>query len=71
MRLNEVVQCPAGKASVNGGFQFEDPTITTEGPYHRIAGGPEGADWRVQYDSIVGVIDDYVALTLWAICVDA
>jgi hypothetical protein len=71
LRLNEVVQCPPGKASVNGGVQFEDPTITTQGPYHRIAGGPEGTGWQVLYDSIVGVTDDFVALTLWAICVDA
>jgi hypothetical protein len=72
LRLNEVVQCPPGKASVNERFPVRGSNYHhPRAPYHRIAGGPEGTGWRVLYDSIVGVTDDFVALTWWAICVDA
>ncbi len=74
IRINELVQCPAGKASVNGGFSYDPPAPDTllGDEYRHVAGGPEGTDWRVLHGpTIISVVDGPVAVTLWAMCVDA
>ena len=69
LMINEVVQCPAGKAAVNGGYRFEAATR----PYdnlRRVFGGPDGTDGRVLDSNLVD--PSYpVPVTLWAICVNA
>src|SRR6266545_7667948 len=74
IRINELVQCPAGKASVNGGFSYDPPAPDTllGDEYRHVAGGPEGTDWRVLHGpTIISVVDGPVAVTLWAMCVNA
>jgi hypothetical protein len=73
IEINEVVPCPAGKASVSGGFRYDPPVPDTllGGEYPHVVGGPEGTGWRVLHGpTIVSVVDGPVAVTLWAICVD-
>jgi hypothetical protein len=68
-KINEVVQCPAGKAAVNGGYRFDDPSSVGD-VYRRVFGGPDGTDWRVLDSRLVD--PPYpIPVTLWAICVSA
>lgn len=69
LTVNELVTCPAGTASVNGGWAWVTPPVgdTTS---RRLAGGPDGTNWRVVFNTWVdwGSTNDF---TLWAICVNA
>jgi hypothetical protein len=70
LRINEVVQCPTGKASVNGGYRFDPPRAPFQDGYRRVFGGPEGTDWRVLDERLVD--PPYpVGVVLWAVCVNA
>jgi hypothetical protein len=63
------VQCPAGKAAVNGGYRFDDPA-NGYGTYRHVFGGPEGAAWRVLDSKLVNPPIP-VPVTLWVLCVNA
>jgi hypothetical protein len=69
LKINEVVQCPAGKAAVNGGYRFDAPNPPYDG-YRRAFGGPDGTGWRVLDSKFVDQPIP-VPVTLWAICVNA
>jgi hypothetical protein len=66
--VNELVTCPAGTASVNGGWAWVTPP-PNEGTHRRVNGGPEGADWRVVFTVLVEPGPHTFAF--WAICVNA
>jgi len=69
LQINEVVQCPAGKAAVNGGYRFDDLASGYD-TYRRTFGGPDGTDWRVlDYKFVNPPVP--VPVTLWAVCVSA
>jgi hypothetical protein len=75
LRINEVVQCPAGTASVSGGYRFDPPRTSSRSPsipdgYRHTFGGPEGTNWRV-LDYVLVEPTDSVGITLWAVCVNA
>ncbi len=70
LQINEVVQCPAGKASINGGYRFDPPRAPFADGYRRVFGGPDGTDWRVLDARLVD--PPYpVGVILWAVCVSA
>jgi hypothetical protein len=69
LQINDVVQCPAGKAAVNGGYRFDAPNPPYDG-YRRAFGGPDGTGWRVLDFKFVDQPIP-VPVTLWAICVNA
>jgi hypothetical protein len=68
LKVDEVVTCPADTASVNGGFAWVTPP-SGQGTERRVTGGPEDANWRVVFSTLVD--PDPLTITLWAICVDA
>ncbi len=67
LNVNELVTCPAGTASVNGGFAWVTPP-SGQDTTRRVNGGPEDADWRVIFSAYVepGPHD----ATFWVICVN-
>jgi hypothetical protein len=69
LNVNELVACPAGTASVNGGWAWVSPPAG-ETTSRRVAGGPDSTNWRVVFSTFVepGSANDF---TLWAICVNA
>jgi hypothetical protein len=69
LTVNELVACPAGTASVNGGWAWVTPPAG-ETTSRRVAGGPDATNWRVVFTTFVepGSTNDF---TLWAICVNA
>jgi len=71
LELNEVVQCPAGKASVNGGYRFDPPRVPFADGRRRVFGGPDGTDWRVLDTRLVDPSPYPVGVILWAVCVSA
>jgi hypothetical protein len=68
--LDELVSCPSGAASVNGGWAWVNPP-PSQGSERRVAGGPEGTDWRVFVRSVFVEPGSTNTFTLWAICVNA
>ncbi len=68
LAVDEVVTCPAGTASVNGGFAWVTPP-SGQGTERRVTGGPEDTDWRVVFTMFVDPGPQ--TITLWAICVNA
>jgi hypothetical protein len=70
IRINEVVTCPAGTASVNGGWAFTTPPVN-ETVLGRDTGRPEDTSWRVVSGTIFVEPDTATQFTLWAICVNA
>jgi len=70
ININEVVTCPQGTASVNGGYAWATPSAGHDA-LRRVGGGPEETNWRVVADNLFvdpGSNNDF---TLWAICVNA
>lgn len=67
--LNEVVACPAGTTSVNGGYAWINPPPSQDS-FRHVAGGPEDANWRV-VQFIFSDLGRTNEFTLWAICVNA
>jgi hypothetical protein len=73
VHLNEVVTCPAGTASVNGGWAWVTPPVN-ETTARRVAGGPEDTSWRVVSGPGPIFVDPDgppQSFILWAICVNA
>jgi hypothetical protein len=70
LHLNELVGCPSGAASVNGGWAWVNPP-PGQSPDRRVAGGPDGTDWRVVVGSLFVDPGSTNTFTLWAICVNA
>jgi hypothetical protein len=70
INLNEVVTCPQGTASVNGGYAWVTPPQGYDA-LRRVAGGPEETNWRVVAGSFFVPIGSNNDFTLWAICVNA
>jgi hypothetical protein len=68
LNVDELVACPAGTASVNGGWAWVTPP-TGEGTHRRVTGGPDDTAWRVVFTTFVDPGPQ--TLTLWAICVNA
>jgi hypothetical protein len=68
--INELVSCPSGAASVNGGWAWVNPP-PTQSPHRRVAGGPDGTDWRVVVNGLFVEPGSTNTFTLWAICVNA
>jgi hypothetical protein len=69
LQINEVVQCPAGKAAVNGGYRFVEAS-SGYGTDRHVFGGPDGTDWRVVDSKLVGPPIP-VPVVLWVLCVSA
>ena len=70
LNINELVACPSGAASVNGGWAWVNPPLS-DNAFRKLAGGPDGTDWRVVVNNLFvepGSTNDF---TLWAICVNA
>jgi hypothetical protein len=67
--INEVVTCPQGTASVNGGYAWVTPPVGYDALRH-VVGGPEGTDWRVVSGSLFVQPGSNNDFTLWAICVN-
>jgi hypothetical protein len=70
INLNEVVTCPQGTASVNGGYAWATPQQGYDTLRH-AAGGPEEANWRVVAGPFYVAYDSNNDFTLWTICVNA
>jgi hypothetical protein len=71
LNINEVVSCPSGAASVNGGWAWVNPP-PNQSPERRVAGGPDGTNWRVVVSNLfVDPPGSTNTFTLWAICVNA
>jgi hypothetical protein len=68
--INELVSCPSGAASVNGGWAWVNPP-PSQSPHRRVAGGPNGTDWRVFVPNLFVEPGSTNTFTLWAICVNA
>jgi hypothetical protein len=68
--INELVSCPSGAASVNGGFASLNPP-PSQGAERRVAGGPDGTNWRVVARNLFADPGSTNTFTLWAICVNA
>jgi len=68
--INEVVTCPRGTASVNGGYAWVNPP-STQDTFRHVAGGPEEANWRVVSSTLFADLGSSNDFTLWAICVNA
>jgi len=68
--INEVVTCPQGTASVNGGYAWVNPP-STQDTFRHVAGGPEEANWRVVSSTLWADPGSTNEFTLWAICVNA
>jgi hypothetical protein len=68
--INELVSCPSGAASVNGGFAWLNPP-PSQGTERRVAGGPDGTNWRVVARNLFADPGSTNTFTLWAICVNA
>jgi hypothetical protein len=71
--LNEVVTCPQGTASVNGGWAWVNPPDSNQDTFRHVAGGPEEANWRVKTgpSPFFAPFGSTNTFTLWAICVNA
>jgi hypothetical protein len=70
LNINELVSCPQGTASVNGGWAWVTPPAN-DTTARKVAGGPDGTSWRVVVNNLFvepGSTNDF---TLWAICVNA
>jgi hypothetical protein len=70
ININEVVTCPQGTASVNGGWAWVNPP-TTQDAFRHVAGGPEETNWRVVAGPLFAPFGSTNEFTLWAICVNA
>jgi hypothetical protein len=70
LNINELVSCPSGAASVNGGWAWVSPP-SSESPDRRVAGGPDGTAWRVVVRNLFVDPGTTNTFTLWAICVNA
>lgn len=70
LNINELVSCPSGAASVNGGWAWVNPP-PTQSPDRLVAGGPDGTDWRVVVRNVFVDPGSTNTFTLWAICVNA
>jgi hypothetical protein len=70
LNINELVSCPSGAASVNGGWAWVNPP-PTQSPHRLVAGGPDGTDWRVVVNNLFVDPGSTNTFTLWAICVNA
>jgi hypothetical protein len=68
--INELVSCPSGAASVNGGWAWVNPP-PSQSPERRVAGGPDGTDWRVFVPNLFVEPGSTNTFALWAICVNA
>jgi hypothetical protein len=68
--VDELVSCPSGAASVNGGFAWLNPP-PSQGTERRVAGGPDGTAWRVVARNLFADPGSTNTFTLWAICVNA
>jgi len=68
--IDELVSCPSGAASVNGGWAWVNPPPYGS-PERRVAGGPDGTDWRVVVRNLFVEPGSTNTFTLWAICVNA
>jgi hypothetical protein len=68
LNVNELVTCPTGTASVNGGWAWVTPPAG-ESTYRRVTGGPDVAAWRVVFTILVDPGPQ--TFTFWAICVNA
>jgi hypothetical protein len=68
--IDELVSCPSGAASVNGGFAWLNPP-SPQATERRVAGGPDGTDWRVVVRNLFADPGSTNTFTLWAICVNA
>jgi hypothetical protein len=70
LNINELVSCPSGAASVNGGFAWVNPP-PGQSPDRRVAGGPDGTNWRVVASNLFVDFGSTNTFTLWTICVNA
>jgi hypothetical protein len=71
IEINQVVQCPAGKAAVNGGYRFDPPRGGFADGQRQVFGGPDGNDWRVLDRRITNPEPYPFGVVLWAVCVSA
>jgi hypothetical protein len=70
LNINELVSCPSSAVSVNGGWAWVNPP-PGQSPERRVAGGPDGTDWRVVVSNLFVDPGSTHTFTLWAICVNA
>ncbi len=70
LNINEVVTCPQGTASVNGGYGWVTPPAGYDA-LRRVAGAPDETDWRVIVSNLFVEPGSNNDFTLWAICVNA
>ena len=68
--VNEVMTCPEGSASVNGGWAWNNPPSSRDS-FRHVGGGPEEANWRVVSPTLFNDVGSTNEFTLWAICVNA